>query len=318
MDNACERSSHTGSIPRSGGIAIVASFSIGFFLYYFFRDKYFIGLLPSWGFFLSSLMIALVCLYDDITNKAFVFKFLSQFVGVVVLMFFGLTIKSLTIPFYGNIELGIWGYPLTVLWIVGITNAFNFMDGINGLAAGTAVIVGLGFTLITYMMGSGFVFHVSYMLSAVALGFLFFNFPKGTIFMGDVGSAFFGFSFGAIAILAANYDRSHTPFLVMPILFSNFILETLFTVIWRLCQGHKIYQAHRTHPYQLLGDMGWSHTTIAFFYYCQNIILTILACIYIKTLNNYVVFLIFMIIVVSYSLFIYYVRHKAIRQGIKL
>ncbi len=315
MDTACARSSHTGAIPRSGGIAIVVSYCIGILLYYVLQNDNFVGAKPYWGLFLSSLMIAVVSLYDDITNKAFAYKFLSQFVGVIILMAFGLTIKKLTIPYFGNVELGIWGYPLTILWIVGITNAFNFMDGINGLAAGTAVLVGLGFTLITFMMGSGFVFHVSYMLAAAALGFLIFNFPKGTIFMGDVGSTFLGFSFGAIAILAANYDQSHTPFLITPILFANFIMETLFTVIWRLCQGHKIYQAHRMHPYQLLHMMGWEVKSITLFYYLQTIILAALAFYYIKTLSNSIVIIIFTIILISYSLYFYCVRYRAMKYG---
>jgi UDP-GlcNAc:undecaprenyl-phosphate/decaprenyl-phosphate GlcNAc-1-phosphate transferase len=282
MDLANVRSSHTGAIPRSGGIAIVLSFSIGFLIYALFGSQGYASVVPLWVFFLASLMIAIVSLYDDITNKAFAHKFIGHFIGVVILILFGLSIKKLSMPFLGTVDLGWWGYLLTILWVVGITNTFNFMDGINGLAAGTAVIVGISFTLITFIIGGGFAFHMSYLLAAAALGFLFWNFPKGSIFMGDVGSAFLGFSFGALALLAGNFDKTHVSFMVMPILFSHFILETFFTVVWRQLKGYKIHKAHKMHPYQLLTQIGVAPKKVTIIYYIQTLILALVAYLYVS------------------------------------
>lgn len=311
MDYANERSSHTGAIPRSGGIAIVSAFCMGILIYYVMRDKYFIGLKPFWGLFFSSLMIAVISLYDDITNKAFIYKLISQLIGVAILIFFGLTIRTLTIPYYGNIELGLWGYPITLLWMVGITNAFNFMDGINGLTAGVTVIVGLAFTVITYRLGVGFVFHVCYMLAAVTLGFLIFNFPKGTIFMGDVGSTFIGFCFGAFAILAANFDCSHTPFMVLPILVATFVMETLFTFIWRMFRGDDVLKAHRLHPYQLLKQLGVPDVRVALIYYLLTVLSIIFCAVYLSSPSDIIKCFILFVMISLYTLYFWIIHKKA-------
>jgi len=161
------------------------------------------------------------------------------------------------------VDLGWLGYPLTVIWIVALTNIFNFMDGMDGLAGGVAVIVAVFLCIVTYIEGSFFVYILCYVLAASAAGFLVFNFPRARLFMGDVGSQFLGFSFAALAVIAAEIDASRTSFLVVPLLFFNFIFDTVFTVCRRALRGEKVTQAHRTHLYQLLNRIGWSHVRVS-------------------------------------------------------
>jgi UDP-GlcNAc:undecaprenyl-phosphate GlcNAc-1-phosphate transferase len=267
MDLPNERSSHQAPTPKSGGISIVCTFLVGAAAIFFIGDKtriredYFIG------FVFSAVLIAGISFFDDIRRRAFAAKLGTQLFSVVLVLAFGIVVDQLTFPRFGVVDLGWWGYPLTFLWIMGLTNAFNFMDGLDGLAAGAAVIVSAFFCAITFSQGSNFVYITCYALLAGSLGFLVFNFPPARIFMGDVGSAFLGFSFAVLAIIAARYDQSHTSFLVMPLLLFNFIYDTFFTFVRRLLRGERVLEAHRSHLYQLLNRTGRSHRFVTLFHY---------------------------------------------------
>ncbi len=316
MDVANHRSSHEGAVPRSGGIAILLTLCLGILAYYAFHHSYFVEQETFWGLFVSAVMISAVSFYDDVTSKGFRFKVASQLVGVAILIAFQLTINELTIPYYGKVWLGWLSYPLTVLWVVGITNAFNFMDGLNGMAAGTAAIVAICFSLITFSLGSKFVFHVSYILAAGCIGFLIFNFPRASIFMGDVGSTLLGFMFGSLAILAADYDKSHTPFMVIPILLANFILETLFTFFRRLLSGEPVHKPHRTHPYQLLNRMGIPGYRVTIIYCLQSFWLAIACVFYLRAQHQATNIAILSLILAVYLVYFTMVSHLARKRGL--
>jgi UDP-GlcNAc:undecaprenyl-phosphate GlcNAc-1-phosphate transferase len=290
MDIPNSRSSHDVPIPKSGGIVIVVTFIIGVMAIYFFgdttliKDKYF------FGFVLSALLIAGVSFYDDIKNKPFIFKLICQMIAVFVVITFGLVIFEITLPWVGKVQLGIIGYIITFLWIIGLTNAYNFMDGLNGMAAGPAIIISLFFCLLSFIEGSIFVYIICYTLISGSLGFLIYNFPRPYLFMGDVGSAFLGFVFATLAIIAALYDRSHTSLLVMPLLLFNFIYDTSFTFIRRLILRENVFSAHRTHLYQLFNRLGHSHVKVSVFHYAVFIAQGIGAYILINIKGNQRIF----------------------------
>jgi UDP-GlcNAc:undecaprenyl-phosphate GlcNAc-1-phosphate transferase len=267
MDLPNDRSSHTLPTPKSGGIAIVATFLVGVVVIFLFAEKSLIRQDYFLGFVVSALLIAGISLYDDIHNKPFIIKLVTQFLAVFLVLAFGIVIDQVALPFVGPVTLGGWGYPLSFLWILGLTNAYNFMDGLDGLAGGVAVIACAFFCVITFSQGSTFVYITCYALLAGALGFLVYNFPPGRIFMGDVGSTFLGFTLAVLAIIAARYDRSHTSFMVMPLLLFNLIYDTFFTFMRRLFAGERVIDAHRTHLYQLFNRLGYSHRTVSFFHY---------------------------------------------------
>lgn len=315
MDHANERSMHSEPVPRSGGIAIVGTFVVGTLTYYGFRGEYFVDYASFWGVFAAAIVVSIVSLYDDITNRSLSYKLVSQVAGAVILITFGLVINVWTVPLIGTVSFGPLRYTMTILWIVGMTNAFNFMDGIDGLAAGVAVVAAVVFSAFAYMTGSGVSFHVGYIIAAACIGFMLFNYPRATIFMGDVGSTFLGVTFGALAILSSHYEHHHTPFALMPILFANFILETFFTFVWRLVTGQHVFSPHKLHPYQLLVQMGFVPKKVAVIYFLQTFALAGLCVVYFisPTIGKAAVLL---SIVIGYTLYFVRVHRMARARGL--
>ncbi|MBU0464069.1 MAG: undecaprenyl/decaprenyl-phosphate alpha-N-acetylglucosaminyl 1-phosphate transferase [Proteobacteria bacterium] len=265
------RSSHSKSTPTIGGLAIVFTFFFSMLLLYIFADKPMITERYFLGFTFSSLLIAGMSLYDDLKQKAVYIRLLTHIVAIIIVMSFGIIIHAVDfgykILFINSEALGIIGYFMTFWWIIGMINAYNFMDGLNGMAGGNAIIASIFFCIISLSQGSNFTYIVSYTLGAGVLGFLVFNFPKGKLFMGDVGSTFLGFAFAVISIIASLYDNAHTSLLVIPLLFFHFIYDTFFTFLRRLLKKENVFQSHRTHLYQLFNRMGYKHITVTVFYY---------------------------------------------------
>lgn len=276
MDIPNGRSSHRKPTPTIGGVAIVFTFFFSMLLIFFFDNKPMITERYFLGFTFSSLLIAGMSLYDDLKQKAFYIRLATHIVAVVVVISFGIIIHEVNFPynilFINNKSLGSASYFITFWWILGMTNAYNFMDGLNGMAGGNAIIAAIFFCIISFNQGSNFTYIVSYTLAAGVLGFLVFNFPKGKLFMGDVGSTFLGFSFATISIIASLYDNSHTSLLVIPLLFFHFIYDTFFTFLRRMIKRENVFQAHRTHLYQLFNRMGYRHFTVTMFYYAVAVI----------------------------------------------
>lgn len=261
-----ERSSHTKITPRGGGIAIMAAFLTGISLIHFVGDKTPIYTPYFLGFLFSSLVITVLSLYDDLFDVSFKLKLGAQIFAIIIGLLSGILIDKVHLPVFGEVSFGAWAYPLTFLWVLGLTNAYNFMDGLDGLAAGTAVIAALFFAFICFLQGSHFIYLASLTLAASSFGFLVFNWPPAKIFMGDVGSTFIGFSFAVMAVIAARYDHSHTSLFVMPLLLFHFIFDTTFTFFRRLLNGENVFAAHRSHLYQLLNRIGCSHKQVALIY----------------------------------------------------
>lgn len=264
LDVPNHRSSHEQPVPNSGGVAIVLAVFAGFAVVYAASDQVRIAEKNMLGLGLAAVAIVFVSLLDDLKKlQSFKIKLATQILAAAVLLGFDIVIRELTLPFLGSTALGWLAYPVTLIWVIGLTNIFNFMDGLNGLAGGTAVIVSTFFVLITYSEGSLFIYILSYVMLSATLGFLPFNFPRARIFMGDVGSQFLGFMFAALAVIAAEYDASRTSMMIMPLLFFHFIFDTFFTFFRRLLAGEDVTQAHRSHLYQLLNRMGWSHVRVS-------------------------------------------------------
>ena len=260
------RSSHETPTPSSGGVSIVLITLSGYLACYFVG-----GSTTSWspllGIVIGSLIVAIVGFLDDLGRlRSFRTKLLSQIVAVAILFACDLVVDRITLPWIGFFELGPWGYPVTLIWVVGLTNAFNFMDGLDGMAGGTAIVAASFFALIAFDLGSNLIFVISYIIAASVFGFLFYNIPKAHIFMGDVGSQFLGFLFAALAILALKTGEAPISFWVMPLLFFHFIFDTAYTFVRRLRAGEVVTDAHRSHLYQLVNRLGWSHPKVSLLY----------------------------------------------------
>ena len=286
MDVPNERSSHARPVPKSGGLAIVTAFTLGCLVIYVVADVARIDDRYFWGFLLCAVLIAVVSFVDDITQRSFVVKIFTQALCTVVVLATGVALSKLAVPVLGEVPLASAGYVLTFLWIVGLTNTYNFMDGLDGLAGGVAVIAGAFLCGIAFTQQSYFVYLAALALIASVAGFLVFNFPPAKIFMGDVGSAFLGFTFATIAVIGAHFDRGHLSFYLVPMLLFQFIFDTFFTFGRRLVRGEKVHLAHRTHLYQLLNRTGFSHRAVSLFHYAVAMAQGIGACVLVSLEPN--------------------------------
>lgn len=259
LDHPNARSSHAAPVPRSGGLGIVAATALGVVALGFaghpgvLRDAGFLGVL------FGSLIAAAGGLADDVRPRPYWFKFGLQIAAAIVAIATGLVIETLYVPLIGPVELGWLGPVVTLLWLVGLTNAYNFMDGLDGLAGGTAVVAGGALAIAALGLDKINEATVACTIAAASLGFLVFNLPPARIFMGDVGSQFLGFAFAALGLLLARTDASGTLILLVPLLLFHFIFDTLFTAARRWWRGENVTQAHRSHLYQRLAHAGLGH-----------------------------------------------------------
>jgi len=314
IDTPNHRSSHTTPTPTAGGLAIVTTFFLGMTIIFFVAEETMITQKFFLGFTFSSLLIAGMSYYDDYRQKPLTLRFITQIIAIIVVISFGIVITRIDLSFTASTNLGFWGYLITFIWILGLTNAYNFMDGLNGMAGGNAVITSLFLGIISYSQGSNFTYIVCYTISAGTLGFLIFNFPKGRLFMGDVGSTFLGFTFATLAIISSLYDNAHTSLLVIPLLLFHFIYDTFFTFLRRLIAGENVFQAHRTHLYQLLNRLGFSHTKVTLFY-CAMAISQGLGVFWMMTIpdmQRLLVFIPYLIFQILYSIVILFLTRKGV------
>jgi UDP-GlcNAc:undecaprenyl-phosphate GlcNAc-1-phosphate transferase len=255
------RSSHARPTPRGGGVGILAAFFVGLAGMHVAADLFDQPGLAA--FAAAALIMGLAGLADDVRSMKFTTKLAAQVGASVIAMAGGLVIRDFYIPLIGLTDLGALAYPLTLLWLIGLTNAFNFMDGLDGLAGGVAVIAGAFLCFVALLVQDPLVLAVSGLLTAASAGFLIFNLPPARIFMGDVGSQFLGFTFAALGIMLTLHDNTGTLLLLVPVLLFSFLFDTVFTAIRRWRDGENLADAHRTHLYQLLNRSGLSHRQVA-------------------------------------------------------
>lgn len=264
LDVPNQRSSHAIPVPNGGGIGIVVATLFGVPAVAALVPDRLPGAAMVAAVAVAALGLAAVGLADDLRRVAsFRAKLLAQLAAAALVIGAGLVVERVTLPGLGPVELGLWAYPLTLFWLVGLTNAFNFMDGLDGVAGGTAFVVAVAFAIIGHLAGAALPALLAMVIAAATAGFLLLNRPPARIFMGDVGSQFLGFVFAALAVLAALGPSGGIDVLVMPLLFLHFVVDTTFTLVRRMVAGEDVTSAHRSHLYQLLNRLGWSHARIA-------------------------------------------------------
>ena len=196
------RKVHQKIMPRLGGLAIFLSFLIGLAILRPESPRYEDPLMPL-ALILGAFVIVITGILDDMFEISAKAKLLGQFVAALIVIFVGgVQIDFINLPFdNGIIDFGWLSIPLTLLWIIGITNAVNLIDGLDGLAAGVSTIGLITLATMAFIMGNGFVLAVAAMLACSILGFLFFNFHPAKIFMGDTGALFLGFMIAVLSLL---------------------------------------------------------------------------------------------------------------------
>jgi UDP-N-acetylmuramyl pentapeptide phosphotransferase/UDP-N-acetylglucosamine-1-phosphate transferase len=254
-----ERSSHTRPIPRGGGIAIVLLTLTGLFIYAWRKPEW--AIFSMSAFVIGGFLISAVGWLDDVRSLSVKIRLSAHSLGaVLVIIGFGYW-HTIDFPFLGQISLGWIGLPVTFLWIVGLTNAYNFMDGIDGIAGGQAAVAGLGWGVLGWLSNQPTIGILGFLLAGSSLGFLGHNWPPARIFMGDVGSAFLGYTLAVLPVIASKND-SH---LALPgaLFVWPFLFDTVFTFFRRLRDRENVFEAHRSHLYQRLVVIGYSHRFVS-------------------------------------------------------
>ena len=262
-----ERSSHTVATPHGGGLAIVVSFLSGIVLLALSADLS----VSSLGFFVVfGGWIALLGLWDDIYHIPARWRLLVHFIAAALALFWIGGLPPLAIA-GGSVDLSWFGHCLAVVYLVWLLNLYNFMDGIDGIAGIETVTVCAAGIFIHWQQGIvGESTMVAWMLVAATLGFLWWNFPRARIFMGDTGSAFIGFMIGLFSIRAG--WLAPELFWAWLILVGCFVVDASVTLVRRVIRGEKFYQAHRSHAYQYAARRYSSHARVSAAYGLINLI----------------------------------------------
>lgn len=266
VDKPNERKVHSKLMPRMGGVAIFGAYGLTYASIVHFTD--YVSTNVGYAIFFGGLIVVIVGVIDDIFELPPKLKLLGQILAALVPIYFGLEINRITIPFLEDrIELGWLGIPITIFWILAITNAINLIDGLDGLAAGISSIAGLALFFVSLTIGNTMVAMMSIILVGSAVGFLFFNFHPAKIFMGDSGALFLGFALATLSLL--QLKQATILSFLMPILMVGVpVWDTIYAMIRRKLNKMPISTADKNHLHHRLMSLGLSHrlTVIAIYF----------------------------------------------------
>jgi len=272
-----ERKIHTGQIPRLGGIAIAAGFLAPLLGLLFHTNAYAIVLrgdeLRLSAFFVGLFAIVALGLYDDLRGCGAVPKLVVQCLVGALLWYGGVSFQRVVI-FEQVIDFGVWSLPLTMLWVAGLINAMNLIDGLDGLAGGVAFFAAISLFVIAWFDGNLILGLFGAALAGSVMGFLMYNFAPAMIFMGDAGSMTIGYVF-AVAALWSAAKRSTVMAVMLPLIALGVpILDTLFAFLRRAVTGRSPFRSDRGHIHHRLLDAGLSHRQAVLLLYGVCCVLT--------------------------------------------
>jgi len=260
---------HERPTPLLGGLAILGAIAI-----------------PSlalghghgfWGIMAGAALMSLLGALDDIHPLHPGMKIAGQALIALIPASLEITIDHITLPLIGVFDLGFWQYPVTVAWIVAIANIVNFIDGLDGLAAGFCAIAALTFAVLSASLGRIDAAAISAIVAGAAFGFLIYNFNPATIFMGDSGSLMLGFLLAALSIQGVLKTAAAVSLIFPLIILALPILDTSFVILKRLKYRQPIYQADRWHFHHRFSNIGFSQRRTALYLYAWCASLSALA-----------------------------------------
>jgi UDP-GlcNAc:undecaprenyl-phosphate GlcNAc-1-phosphate transferase len=274
---------HGAAIPRLGGIAILIAFLVPIASLFFVDSSVAtIALAHPWhagGLLLGATVIAIVGVVDDTRGVRALYKLFAQ-VAVAALAFAcGFRIEAITLPVLGTVSMGAFAFPVTILWITGVVNAVNLIDGLDGLAAGVVLFAGITNFVVANIANSAFVAVVMAAMLGAVLGFLIFNFNPARIFMGDSGSYPLGYILATTALFGASSQKTSTAVaLAVPCLALGVpIFDTLFSMTRRFLERRPIFSPDRGHIHHRLLDMGLTQRRAVLVLYAVSALLSVAA-----------------------------------------
>ena len=277
-DDVDHRKIHSGDIPRIGGLGIFSSFFLG--LIVFFILSVATGTEPSSQTLLRYVpLFAGLCiilgagLADDFASLRARWKLLLQIAAAGLITGFGFVYTEFSLPgFSFSLSLGVFGYVFTIFWLVGMSNAVNLIDGMDGLAGGISSVASLFIGIIAVLQGDTIIAVFALSLFAGTVGFMVYNFPPAKIFMGDSGSLFLGFVIAVLPLLKRGGPSSTYTLLSVFTLMLIPILDTFEAIIRRVRNGVPIYNPDQNHLHHKLLRLGHSNRKILVFVYLLTVI----------------------------------------------
>ena len=282
FDQPNNRTVHTAPVPRLGGVGLSLSFLLGFLTLVVFNLFHPISGLesllsfPILGVVVVFFIMNIVGLYDDLKPIRAITKFLWQTATALLVIAAGYYLKVFQVPFTDiTLDLGPIGPVITYFWIVGISNAINLIDGMDGLAGGISTLaigaLGLFFTLVGLPVEA----LLSFLLVGALIGFLFFNFPPAKTFMGDSGSLLLGTALAVLPLMGGEKSPFSFSWLIPLILVLIPIADTLGAIWRRLRDGRPIYAPDKEHVHHKLLHLGFSTRQILAIMYSVEIVLVL-------------------------------------------
>lgn len=255
FDEPNGRSSHTSPTPRLGGIGIALGVLAGAITYHAT-----IAIALQSTLLITMAMFGVVGLVDDLRSLQPKSKYLGQLAATTFFIVF--STRSSHLPWFS--------IPLILFWVTGFTNAFNFMDGINGLCGGTGILYSVFLSLIAIRQQDTASAGTGFLLAAACAGFLPHNFPRARTFMGDTGSMLIGAGLSVLSVRLVCQGKGSAAVSLL-LVFAAFLYDTSFTIFRRIRRGENILQAHRTHLYQRLVRAGRSHADVSMLYFACHL-----------------------------------------------
>ena len=307
------RRMHKVPIPRMGGLAIFAGFLVSV-LFFVPLGTEFRSIL------IGALILVVLGIIDDIVALKPKTKFAGQIIAALIPALSGVSIHGIVNPFVPGqySTLGIFSIPLTVIWIVGITNAVNFIDGLDGLACGVSAIATVTMFIIAVLFGETYIALMMAALAGACLGFLPYNMNPAKIFMGDTGSMFLGYTLATVSIQGLFKFYAVISFAVPFILLGLPIFDTGFAIVRRLLKGQSPLQADRGHVHHRLIDLGFDQKQSVAILYAFSALMGLTAVILARTNESKLIILAIAMLVcffLAMSLMSFEKHHRAEEQA---
>ncbi len=253
VDSPNERKVHEKLMPRLGGLAIYLGVVAS--VWWMVDDYKEIA-----AIMLAATIVVITGVIDDRYELKPIYKLIGQLLAAIIVVYFGVQMNFIHLPFSGSdiFDFGVLSIPISILWIVGVTNSINLMDGLDGLASGVTAIATATMLVLAIMMGNVPVIILTSALLGSLIAFLFYNFHPAKIFMGDSGSLFLGFMMAVLSLLG--FKQAAFASLILPILILGVPLsDTAFAILRRWANGRPISSPDKQHLHHCLLNMGLSH-----------------------------------------------------------
>lgn len=284
------RKIHKKATPYLGGIAIFIGTTLGL-LYLHPSHEHYLEI------FLGALVIVVTGVLDDKYDIRPIVKLFGQIIAATFLISSGLIIERITLPLIGIIDLGIFSVLITILWVVGITNAINLIDGLDGLATGVTTIALTSMFVMAIIDTQVFAAYLCVVLIGANLGFLYHNYYPAKIYMGDAGSNFLGYMIAVISMLGLFKNIAILSFVIPVIVLAVPIFDTLFAIIRRITNKQKISKPDNKHIHYQLLRVGFTHRQSVLIMYLFSLLFGILAIVFVNA-SSTVTFIVTLIILV--------------------